>query len=99
MLIPQYRNINRYTWIKSEKLERLVASKLDELNVINGVVYSKKPKTIGRNQVAVPEAFWKMLWNKDADYQRCFYYENVIGLDTEGDKLREHEVDCGELVP
>lgn len=96
-VIPQYRNINRYTWIKAEKLERVVASKLGKVSVLNGVIYSDKPKTIGRNKVAVPKAFWKMVFNKEKKYERCFYYENIIGLKTRGDKLRDHEVECKSL--
>lgn len=96
-VIPQYKNINRYTWIKAEKLERLVASKLGKVSVLNGVVYSEKPKTIGRNKVAVPKAFWKMVFNKEKNYERCFYYENIIGLKTRGDKLKDHEVECKSL--
>jgi endonuclease G len=96
-VIPQYKNINRYTWIKAEKLERLVASKLGKVSVLNGVIYSNKPKTIGRNKVAVPKAFWKMIFNKEKNYERCFYYENIIGLKTKGDKLRDHEVECKNL--
>ncbi|RXI35692.1 hypothetical protein CP963_14165 [Arcobacter cloacae] len=96
-VIPQYRNINRYTWIKAEKLERVVASKLGTVSVLNGVVYPDRPKTIGRNNIAVPSGFWKMLFNKEKKYERCFYYENTIGLKTKGDKLRDHEVDCKSL--
>jgi len=98
-IIPQYKNINRHTWIKVERLERFIAKKIGTLNVMNGVVYDSKGKTIGRNKVAVPKAFWKMVWNRDHNYMRCFYYENIIGLDTKDDKLRDHEVDCAKLVP
>ncbi len=96
-VIPQYKNINRYTWIKAEKLERLVASKLGKVSVLNGVIYSDRPKIIGRNKLAVPKAFWKMIFNKEKNYKRCFYYENTIGLNTRGDKLKNHEVECKSL--
>ncbi|WP_373072075.1 DNA/RNA non-specific endonuclease [Sulfurimonas sp.] len=96
-VIPQYKNINRYTWIKAEKLERLVATKLGKVSVLNSVIYSNSPKTIGRNKVAVPKAFWKMIFNKEKNYERCFYYENIIGLKTRGDKLKDHEVECNSL--
>lgn len=71
-VIPQYKNINRYTWIKAEKPERLVATKLGKVSVLNGVIYSDNPKTIGRNKVAVPKAFWKMLFNKEKNMSVVF---------------------------
>ena len=96
-IIPQAPKVNRYTWIKVEKLERLVASKLGSVNVLNGVVYSSNPKKIGKNQIAVPDAFWKMIYNDDADYKKCFYYDNDLKVDTKNDKLKGHLVDCDKL--
>ena len=45
-IVPQAPNVNRRTWIKAEKLERKVASKLGTANVINGVIYSSRPNGV-----------------------------------------------------
>lgn len=81
-IIPQAPKVNRKTWIKSEKLERKVAAKLGTVNVLNGVVYSSDPKRIGKNQIAVPDAFWKMIYND---------------INVKEDKLKNHLVDCNNL--
>lgn len=95
-IIPQSPMVNRKTWIKSEKYERLVASKLGKVFVINGVEYGNNPKRIGKNQIAVPEGYWKMLFNNKG-FERCFYYKNELDVDVKGDKLRNHEIDCKKL--
>ena len=96
-IIPQAPNVNRKTWIKSEKLERKVAVSLGSVNVINGVIYSSAPKRIGRNQLSVPSGFWKMIYNDDKNYKKCFYYKNDLNAVAKGDKLKHHLVDCSSL--
>ena len=97
-IIPQAPKVNQKTWIKAEKLERLVASKLGSVSVLNGVVYSSNPKRIGKNQIAVPAAFWKMIYNDKKNYKKCFYYENDNNMNPKADQLKSHLVDCNSLV-
>ena len=97
-IIPQAPKVNRRTWIKAEKLERKVAVKLGSVNVLNGVIYSTKPNRIGKNQVAVPDAFWKMIYNDEADYKKCFYYKNDNDINVKADKLKLHQIDCSPLL-
>jgi endonuclease G len=96
-IIPQAPQVNRKTWIKAEKLERKIASKLGSVSVINGVVYSSNPKRIGKNKIAVPDAFWKMIYNDDKNYKKCFYYENDLNARAKGDKLKNHLINCNQL--
>ena len=96
-IIPQAPNVNRKTWIKAEKLERKVAVGLGSVNVLNGVVYSSNPPRIGKNSIAVPDGFWKMIFNDEKNYKKCFYYKNDLNDITKGDKLKSHLVDCGSL--
>jgi len=96
-IIPQAPKVNRKTWIKAEKLERKIASKLGKATVINGVVYSSSPKRIGNNQIAVPKAFWKMIYNDEKNYKKCFYYENDLNVNVKSDKLKNHLIDCEKL--
>ena len=96
-IIPQAPKVNRRTWIKAEKFARKIAYKLKEVNVINGVIYSDNPLRIGKNKIAVPSAFWKMIYNDEKNYKKCFYYKNDNNITTKKDKLREHLIDCNEL--
>jgi endonuclease G len=43
-IIPKVPNVNRRTWIKAEKIERSIASKLGEVSIINGVIYFSNSK-------------------------------------------------------
>lgn len=95
-IIPQYRSINRRTWIKAEKYERKVASKLGSVTVINGVVYDDYSKRMRKSGIAYPVAYWKMLYDNNG-FERCFYYKNDNKVIIKGDKLRDHVVDCAKL--
>jgi len=97
-IIPQAPKVNKYTWKKAEILERSVASRLGSANVLNGVIYSLNPLRIGKNQIAVPDAFWKMIYNDNKSYKKCFYYKNSIDIDIKSDKLKNHLVDCGNIA-
>jgi len=96
-IIPQAPNINRRTWIKAEKLERAVAVKLGSVDVLNGVVYSNNPKTIGKNKISVPIGFWKMIYNDKKGYKKCFYYQNDLSISSKGDKLSNHLIECKNI--
>ncbi|WP_345979087.1 DNA/RNA non-specific endonuclease [Sulfurimonas sp. HSL3-2] len=96
-IIPQAPKVNRKTWIKAEKYERTVASDLGSVTVINGVIYSSDPKRIGKNEVAVPDAFWKMIYNDEKKFKKCFYYKNDLDVLVRQDRLKSHLVDCNQL--
>jgi endonuclease G len=89
-------NMSKSAWSGVERYGRMLATKFGNINVLNGIVYNEKPKRIGRNKIAVPFAFWKMYYKSDG-YQRCFYLQNNSKA-IAGKKLKEHEVDCGELL-
>ena len=95
-IIPQYRSINRHTWIKAERYARSIAIKLGEVTVINGVEYgSQRMKKSG---IAYPKGYWKMLCNDAKGFKRCLYYKNSKTIKTKGDKLKDHVVDCSTLT-
>jgi endonuclease G len=96
-IIPQYRWINRKTWIKAEKYERLMASKLGTVTVINGVEYGERPKRLRKSGIAYPAAYWKMIYNEAQGFERCLYYSNDSRAKIKGDDLRDHIVDCAVL--
>jgi len=96
-IIPQYRSINRRTWVKSEKYERQVASKLGVVTVINGILYGDYRHRLRKSEIAYPVAYWKMLYDNNG-FERCFYYKNDSHVKIKGDKLRDHVVDCQKLM-
>ena len=97
-IIPQHYSVNRGSraWKGLEKYGRVLATKMGKVDVLNGVVYSKSSQRIGRNQISIPDAFWKMYYNKDQDFQRCFYFKNKPEI--KGKKIKDYEIDCKKLL-
>lgn len=94
-IAPQTPTLNRNVWIKSEKYERLVAKKLGSLWVINNVEFPKKNnKTIGDSNISVPNKFYKIMYNDEKEFKKCFEFDNIDYEDVESDRLEHHEIDC-----
>lgn len=85
--------LNRKTWIKAEKYERFITSELKTVTVINLVDYSESTTQIGKNNLSVPNAFYKIIFNDNKNFKKCFKYEN-IEINPETDKLKDHQIDC-----
>jgi len=96
-IIPQYKSINRRSWLKAEKYERLIAKKLGKVRVINIVDYGAYNKRLRKSGIAYPVSYTKVLTNAAQGFQRCFKYKNDAKNYHKGDKLREHEVSCSGL--
>ncbi len=91
-IVPQDPDLNRHVWIKAETYERLVARKLGSVNVINIVYYSKNPPRIGKNKIAVPQSFVKIIYSNKDNFEKCFKYDNVSGITQSS--LKDHEINC-----
>lgn len=92
-MTPQYPKVNRSAWSKAERYSRVVAVKLDKVNVLDIVTFSSNPKTLKSGQ-AIPSGYYKIITNKDKDFQKCFYYKNIENPDL---KLKDHIVDCSTI--
>lgn len=92
-IVPQSPTLNRKVWIKAEKYERLIADKLKTTTVINLVDYSKSTQQIGKNNLSVPNTFYKIIFNNDKNFKKCFKYEN-IEINPQTDKLKDHQITC-----
>ena len=92
-IVPQYPTLNRKAWIKAEKYERLIASKLKTITVINLIDYSKSNQQIGNNKLSVPNTFYKIIFNDEKNFKKCFKYEN-IEINPETDELKNHQITC-----
>ena len=66
---PQHPDLNRGLWLEMEKIERDWAKRYGSVYIVSGPVLNKDDfKTIGENQVAVPDFFYKILvsWDESA---------------------------------
>lgn len=97
-IIPQNSEVNRNTWVKAEKYERLVAKTNGSINVINVVYYEQTPERIGKHQIAVPTQILKVIYNDNESFKKCFLYNNTAPTKSffSKDKLKNHEVNCSK---
>ncbi|MBI5815875.1 MAG: DNA/RNA non-specific endonuclease [Nitrospinae bacterium] len=61
-MAPQRPNLNRKLWAELEGTVRGWAASRSELYVITGPIYGHRPKHIGKSRVAVPFAFFKVIY-------------------------------------
>lgn len=89
---PQLPRFNNGVWNRLEQKVRYWATKYDGLYVVTGGVLSGDLKTIGKEKVAVPKYFYKVLMTKKRDKMIAFLvphaesdrplYEFVVDTDT-----------------
>ena len=83
-ICPQRHNLNTGAWNDVELQCRAWAKRYGDLYIVSGpVLYDQQHRTIGRNRVVVPEAFFKVVLRKQSrsgssDYYKAigFLYEN-----------------------
>ncbi len=76
-IAPQYGpSMNRGIWAQLEARVRDWAISRERLVVVSGPIYGAKPKTIGDNKVAVPEGFFKIVYDPAAQRALAFYFDN-----------------------
>lgn len=92
-MTPQYPKVNRSAWSKAERYSRVVAVKLGNVKVPDIVTFDSNPKTLKSGQ-AIPSGYYKIITNKDKDFQKCYYYKNIEKPDL---KLKDHVVDCSTI--
>ena len=81
-ICPQDGYLNQYDWKYLEEACREWAMEYDNLYIVAGPVFHKKPyRTVGEHRVAVPDAFFKVIMVTDAANPKAigFLYENVSG--------------------
>ena len=98
-ILPQEPRVNRYHWIKVERYARMMANKLGSVKVLNIARYTPTPKRISKQRIAIPEGFYKILYNKDKNFERCFYYKNDASTYQKKDKLKQHLIVCALIEP
>lgn len=80
-MCPQNGNLNRGDWNEMEMACRKWSKKYGDLYIVCGpILYKGKHKTIGKNKVVVPEAFFKVVLRTGDDPQAIgFIYKNTSG--------------------
>lgn len=80
-MCPQNGNLNRDDWNEMEMACRKWAKKYGDLYIVCGpILYKGKHKTIGKNKVVVPEAFFKVVLRTGDNPQAIgFIYKNTSG--------------------
>jgi endonuclease G len=80
-ICPQNKNLNGGIWNDLEIQIRELAQQKGNIYVVCGPIVSKQPKTIGNNNVAIPDAFFKvLLQNENGNYSAiAFMFANESG--------------------
>ena len=81
-ICPQNPNLNRGDWNDLEEQSRQWAGKYGKIYIVCGPIYdSKRPKRIGNNKVAVPDAFYKVILVNDKKDPKAigFIFPNKAG--------------------
>jgi endonuclease G len=80
-ICPQNHNLNSGDWEKLEERVRSWATGNGNIYVVCGPIVSEHPQTIGYNQVAVPDAFFKVLLrNENGNWSAiAFLFANQSG--------------------
>lgn len=78
-ICPQNQKLNRDDWGDLEDICRRWAKKYGTIHIACGPIYDKKyPKRIGRNKVAVPDRFYKvvLIYNRKKPIAMGFLFDN-----------------------
>ncbi|MGN0221267.1 MAG: DNA/RNA non-specific endonuclease [Prevotella sp.] len=86
-ICPQTHNLNGGDWNEMEQQCRKWAEEYGTLYIVSGpILYRQKHKTIGKNKVVVPEAFFKVVLRLQPEPQAIgFIYKNADGNRPKGD--------------
>ena len=95
-ILPQSAFLNQGVYIKAERYGRTLATKLGYINSISIADYRGATKTI-KNDVVIPSGFWRIYYNNDANFEKCFYFENKLDRRLKNSKLKNHLVECNSV--
>jgi len=73
-ICPQDRSCNAGIWNEIENTVRGFACAEQRVFIVTGPVVGKNPKTIGANKVAVPDGFYKVVFDETAPQKMIAFY-------------------------
>ena len=88
-IIPQSAPVNQKTWIKVEKYGRLLATQLGYINSMSIAKYDNPNHKI-KNDIVIPTRLYRIYYNNERNFERCFMYENTLNVNVRADKLKDH---------
>lgn len=74
-VLPQHPELNRNAWKSLEHHIRLWVEVLGELHVVTGAFFGKRSRRLG-GQVAIPKAFYKVIYSSSSHRAIAFFYPN-----------------------
>ena len=94
-IVPQHPTLNRKHWANLEKYERYLTINFSNINVINLVDYSKSTNQIGKSKLSVPNAFYKIIYNDEHNFKKCFKYDNIEI--NQNDSVTKYQIECERI--
>ena len=95
-IIPQSAMVNQKTWAKVEKYGRMLSQKLGYIDSVSIARYDNPNQKIG-NDIVIPTKLYRIYFNNDAKFEKCFVYDNVLNVDWKNDDIRNHEIGCKSI--
>ena len=95
-IVPQSALVNQKTWVKVEKYGRVLAKQLGYINSISIAKYDNPNHKIA-NDIVIPSKLYRIYYNNEANFEKCFAYDNVLDVDYKNDRLKDHEIDCKSI--
>lgn len=78
-IVPMKRAFNEHIWLASDQLVRLWSKNTDGLYVISGPINKDAPfPTIGKNKLAIPKRYYKVVYDAKNEKAICFLFKNGI---------------------
>jgi endonuclease G len=92
-IVAQKPNTNRKSYLKIENRTRQLSKRYGKIQVLTIIHYGINPKRIGKNNIAVPNSFSKMLFNQEKRIQECYHVKN----DNKVYSLMQMKVSCKSI--
>jgi endonuclease G len=74
---PQVGGLNRQAWEEAEQDSRVWALQFGVLDIADGPIFGPVPKTIGVHKIAVPVAYWKVVYSEAKHQAVTIIMQNV----------------------
>lgn len=79
-IIPQSAVVNQKTWIKVENMVEFLLINQDILILYLVAKYDEPNHKIA-NDIVIPTKLYRIYYNNEANFEKCFEYDNVLDVD------------------
>lgn len=95
-ILEQSAKVNQKTWTKVERLGRMLAQKYNYIHSISIAKYEVLSNKIG-NDIVIPTRLYRIYYNNEESVEMCFAYDNILDVEWQSDRLKDHEIDCATI--